>query len=97
MGLREEYDLEYLVNESESLVFEEMEQQLEEVSGDVCRCQDCILDIAALALNSMKPLYRVSLMGSVYASSLHKSEEREAASRAVAFAIDKITGNPSHS
>ncbi|MBI9101379.1 MAG: late competence development ComFB family protein [Spirochaetales bacterium] len=97
MSLREEYDFEYLVNESENLVFEELDAQLEmKERANVCRCQDCILDMAALALNSMKPQYRVSLLGSVYASSLHISSAREEAEKSVKMAIDKISSNPSH-
>lgn len=97
MNLKEEYDLEFLVNESEKLVFEELESQMsEEWAADICRCQDCILDMAALALNSMKPLYRVSLMGSLYASALHESAERDNARSAVNKAIKKISVNPSH-
>ena len=96
MNLKEEYDLEYLVNESEKLVIEELEKQLsEDWAADICRCQDCILDMAALALNSMKPLYRVSLMGNVYAPALD-SQERENARSAVNRAIKKISVNPSH-
>ena len=97
MGLRGEYDFEYLVNEAENLVIEELEKQLEkDEMKNVCRCQECILDIAALALNSMKPLYRVSLLGSVYASSLHGSEQSKAAAKAVKEAIRTISENPSH-
>lgn len=97
MAFKDKYDLENLVNESERLVFDELENQLSESwAADICRCQDCILDMAALALNSMKPLYRVSLMGRIYASVLQESEEKDRARTAVNQAIKKISLNPSH-
>jgi competence protein ComFB len=99
MALKDTYDLQNLVNEAEELVLEEMEAQLEEEdTKDVCRCEECFLDMAALALNSLKPRYRVSLMGSLYASALHDNEQaKREVSRAVAQAIKKIHANPSHS
>lgn len=98
MPLRDNYDLENLVNESEELVFEELDSQLsEDWAKDICRCEDCVLDMAALALNSMKPRYRVSLLGSLYASALHEdAQERQNARLAVNKAIKKISVNPSH-
>lgn len=97
MGIRDEYNFEYLVNESERLVLEELERQLGEADNDaVCRCEDCVLDMAALALNSVRPLYRVSLLGTLYASALEGSPEAEEAKAAVARSIKKIADNPSH-
>ena len=64
MGLKNSYDFEYLVNEAERLVFEELEQQLHD-DTDICKCQDCVLDMAAYALNHTAPNYRVSLLGKV--------------------------------
>ncbi len=56
MGLKDSYNFENLVNETERIVLEQMEIQLnEEVFKDICKCQDCILDMTALALNSLKP------------------------------------------
>lgn len=97
MAIRDEYNLEFLVNESERLVFDELDKQLSsEENANVCRCEDCIIDMAALALNSVKPLYRVSLMGTVYASVLDDSPEALEAKDAVTNSIKKIDANPSH-
>jgi competence protein ComFB len=49
MSLSDTYDFEYLVNEAERLVIEELEVQLDEFT-DICKCQDFVLDMAAHAL-----------------------------------------------
>ena len=97
MALKSEYDFEKLVNESENLVINEMERQLSlKKNQNVCRCEDCILDIAAFALNSLLPLYRVSLMGTVYAGNANRSPYADEVKEAVSAAILKIKANPSH-
>lgn len=95
MGLRDLYDFDSLVNEAERTVLSELEAQMA-VAVDICRCQDCVLDMAAYALNNVKPTYRVSLMGSVYARAVNDIEYAAEISRAVADAIKKIKANPSH-
>jgi len=95
MAFRESYDFDSLVNEAERLVTEELEAQLARTTG-ICQCQDCVLDMAAFALNNVKPSYRVSLMGSVYAKSGAKTAYTQEISRAVHDAIAKISANPSH-
>lgn len=97
MNIREEYDFEYLVNEAERLVLEHLGKQLDKRSEAVCRCQDCVLDMAAYALNNVKPLYRVSLLGTLYAHALTGSEYEQEVIAAVNTAIDRISANPSHS
>ncbi len=97
MSLKDSYDFENLINETERLVLEKMEILLQqESSRDICKCQDCVLDMAALALNSLKPHYRVSLIGTVYAQTLADGEYAEKVETAVAAAIKKIAENPSH-
>jgi len=98
MSIRDDYDFEFLVNEAERLVLEQLERQLGETDGDaVCTCQDCVLDMAALALNNVKPLYRVSLLGTLYARALEGSDYECEVSDAVKQAIKRISANPSHS
>jgi competence protein ComFB len=97
MNIREDYNLEYLVNEAERLVLDQLEKQLDEKDESaVCMCQDCVLDMAAYALNKIKPLYRVSLMGSLYAGSLRGSDYEAEIAQTVSQAIEKIAESPSH-
>ena len=95
MGLKDRYDFDSLVNEAERTVLSELEAQMA-AAANICKCQDCVLDMAAYALNNVKPTYRVSLMGTVYARAVNDIEYAAEISRAVADAIKKIKGNPSH-
>ncbi len=97
MSLKDSYNFENLVNETERIVLEQMEMQLqEEAFRDVCKCQDCVLDMTALALNSLKPHYRVSLIGTVYAQTIDEGKYSEEVKKVVASVIEKIAANPSH-
>jgi competence protein ComFB len=97
MGLKDEYNFENLVNESERLVIDEMERQLAlKRNANNCRCEDCILDIAAFALNALLPLYRVSLLGSLYAENAVRTPYAEDVRKAVEAAVLKVKKNPSH-
>ncbi|MBN1697680.1 MAG: late competence development ComFB family protein [Spirochaetales bacterium] len=95
MGIREDYNFELLVNAAERLVQDELEKQLKE-KEKICKCQDCILDMAAYALNKTKPYYRVSLLGKLYSESAAGSEYGNEVKKIVAEAIKKIGDNPSH-
>ncbi len=94
MAFGDTYDFDTLVNEAERMVIAELESQLRGAVG-VCTCQDCVLDMAALALNNVKPSYRVSLMGSVYAKGAN-AQYAQGVTRAVRDAISRIKANPSH-
>jgi competence protein ComFB len=97
MTFKENYDFELLVNEAENIVIEELGAQLaEDKEGKICKCQDCILDMAALALNNVKPAYRSSFTGVIYALGLKDGDFKEQVTSSVKKAIDKIKKNPSH-
>ena len=97
MAFIENYDFEHLKNDAESMVFKELGRQLENFSIPICLCNDCVLDMAAVALNSIKPLYRVSLLGSLYtASAMDEKGYATGIRDAVFSAIEKVRKNPSH-
>ncbi len=96
MSIRDEYDFEFLVNEAERLVLQQLEKQLGETVS-ACKCRDCVLDMAACALNNVKPLYRVSLLGTLYAHALDGSEYEQEVSNAVREAIRRVATNTAHS
>jgi competence protein ComFB len=95
MALKDRYDFDSLVNEAERLVLAELETQIAAEKG-LCSCQDCILDMAALALNNVRPAYRVSLLGTVFTRTEGKTEQARDIHRAVHEAIQKVKANPSH-
>jgi competence protein ComFB len=98
MGIREDYDFGVLVNEAERLVTDELERELaERADPSICVCQDCVLDMAAFALNAIKPMYRVSLLGTMYAHALDEGSDYARELRAaVDAAITKVHANPAH-
>ena len=98
MAIIDSYDFEHLRNEAEKVVLGELDRQLEVYSESICRCNDCVVDMAAMALNSVKPLYRVSLLGSLYtASAMDEQSYATSVREAVFNAIEKVRKNPSHS
>jgi competence protein ComFB len=97
MAFTDAYDFDLLKNEAETLVLHELEGQLETHDGTVCRCNECVVDMAAIALNAVKPLYRFSLLGSQYAAqAMNEQAYANSVQKAVAQAIEKVRKNPSH-
>jgi competence protein ComFB len=97
MAFIDNYDFENLVNEAEKLVLNELGSQLESYPGEICRCNDCVVDMAGMALNAVKPLYRVSLLGSLYAAqAMSGGAYADSVQQAVRTAIEKVRKNPSH-
>lgn len=90
MDLTTMYAFDDLTNEAERLVIEELGRQLEELGDRACQSDDCILDMAAYALNHVRPMYRVNLMGRLYADTLMDQYGKEIRA-AVAEAIRKIS------
>ena len=97
MAFTDEYDFDLLKNEAENLVVLELEQQLKAEPEGMCRCNECIVDIAAISLNSVKPLYRFSILGTLYASqAMTEKTYADSVKKAVSDAIKKVRKNPAH-
>jgi competence protein ComFB len=97
MAFIDDYEFHQLKNEAEQLVIHELEHQLTGVGDDICRCEECILDMAAMALNSVKPVYRYSLLGTLYAAqAMNEQTYADSVQQAVAHAIQKVSSNPAH-
>ncbi|MDR2467692.1 MAG: late competence development ComFB family protein [Spirochaetaceae bacterium] len=91
------YEFENLVDEGRQLVITEIGRQLAAYPKKICLCNDCILDIAAMALNSLQPRYRCSLLGSIYQSDgLSDPEYSASLKHAVKVAIERVGSNPGH-
>jgi competence protein ComFB len=97
MSIKDAYDFDFLVNEAERLVLDELEEQLgKDTENKICKCQDCILDMAAYALNNVRPVYRASLLGKLYSDAIGGTEYEEEITAAVEAAIEKVSKNPMH-
>ena len=97
MAIKDEYDFHLLANEAENLVLNELEMQLESEKGEMCLCNECVVDIAAIALNNVKPLYRFSLLGAQWASAaMTEQAYADSIKKAVLQAIKKVKANPAH-
>jgi len=97
MASIENYNFEHLKNEAENLVIKELNRQLEVYQEPICRCDECVTDMAAMTLNMVKPLYRVSLLGSLYTACAMDEEEYATSIRESVFtAIERVRKNPSH-
>jgi len=97
MGLQDTYNFDFLVNEAERLVLNELERELREDSqGAICKCEECVLDMAAYALNNVPPAYRASLKGKLYAQSMDRSDYADKVKKAVEKAISVVSKNPGH-
>lgn len=95
MRLRDEHDFDSLVNDAEDLVIDALEEAIARTPG-ICTCRDCVLDMAACALNSVPPRYRVSLLGSLSARSARGAAYERQIREAVAAAIARVQKNRSH-
>lgn len=89
MVFRELFQFDDLVNIAEELVIAELDRQLSVNLSDSDLSQDIVLDIAAFALNLVKPMYRVNLMGRIYAHAFEELYHDEIA-EAVRKGIKKI-------
>jgi competence protein ComFB len=97
MAFIDNYEFDLLKNEAENLVLHELGRQLEAYQGSICRCNECVVDMAAIALNSVKPLYRFSLLGSLYAAqAMNEKVYADSVQKAVGEAIERVRKNPSH-
>ena len=85
------------MNKNREVVLDMLEKILTNKSDDICRCQICVLDMAAIALNQLKPRYHTS----PFAGEEFKSEsDREAyfkeVREAIAYAIERVRKYPHH-
>lgn len=97
MNFIENYGLDEIKNEVEEVAFHELEKQLAAIPDeDICKCRDCIQDMACFALNQIRPRYTVSLLGSLYTRA-ETGELLKDISDIVGKAIEKISQNPLHS
>lgn len=85
-----------LVNLMEKEVYYVVDKVLNDMD-DVCKCEKCKMDIAAIALNNLKPDYVVSEKGEVYKKVNNMNYQFSSdVVAAVTRAIDIVSKNPKH-
>ncbi len=79
------------------IVDEVLEDLLKVPSLEICKCERCILDIKALALNKLPPKYVVTRRGEVFAKlDIFRNQIRVDVLKAVVESIEIVKKNPSH-
>lgn len=81
-----------LINVAEIVVFDVLDRLLPK--RDVCKCERCRMDIAAIALNNVPPNYVVSTEGKVRRAI--NRQLKVDVGRQVEDAIEKVSSNPHH-
>jgi len=94
VALIDYHDVDELKNRNEEKVWMAIEHHLGE-NTELCRCRDCILDAAAIALNTIQPRYHVYSFHE-HATTEEEGELLEEAKKAVATAFKKVTKRPHH-
>jgi len=98
MSLKTQCDFDLLVNIMEDIVISEVDKQLKlSENMKICRCQECILDICAIALNQLKPMYGSlnSFKGAMYKDHITQESEDDV-DKAVKKAMYKVISHPPH-
>lgn len=85
-----------LYNLMEDEVSQVIDKVLKEIDS-ICKCDVCILDIAAISLNNLKPNYVVTEQGYVFAKANNLNQQFNTDVVAtVTKAIDIVGKNPRH-
>ncbi|RCX09299.1 competence protein ComFB [Anaerobacterium chartisolvens] len=82
-------------NYMEEIVFNQMKEVLSDIN--VCSCEKCVMDIAAIALNALPPKYIVTEKGELFSKidSLKQQFEVDVIS-AITRAAVLVKRNPRH-
>jgi len=85
----------HIKNYMEEFVFNQMAEVLEDIK--MCKCEKCIMDIAAIALNDLPPKYIVTEKGELFSkvNSLRRQFEVDIIAAIIKAAII-VKRNPRH-
>jgi len=86
-----------LRNLMEGLVTQRLDEVLAEESNKICRCEQCRLDMVAIALNDLPPRYVVTQRGETYSKAdLLEVQRFVDVLTALAKAVKIVNNNPRH-
>ena len=84
-----------LINYSEVMVNERIDELL--AKNEVCDCQQCKLDVMAIALNKLPPRYIVSEQGELFSKAqAFTTQNLVDVVGAITDAIEKVSKKPNH-
>ena len=95
MSFKKKYPVESLINENEEEVFNVIDEVMAK-GKDICACQDCMMDIAAIALNNLTPHYRVFLVRPIHRDSEYVKARLQKVEEAVQKALAVVKARPHH-
>ncbi len=95
MKLNESYNLDAMKNRAEEMVFEAIEKEIQK-GGDMCTCEECVLDLAAWTLNHVKPAYYTSLLAPLTPRPEAERAIRVEIELALASGLKKLKTHPHH-
>ncbi|MBA1336995.1 MAG: hypothetical protein HPY66_3431 [Firmicutes bacterium] len=85
-----------LKNYMEDVVFHLLLDILKDMD-DVCKCEKCVHDIAALSLNRLKPQYVVTEKGEAYSKVLEMYTQFQVdVTTVILESIEQVSRNPRH-
>ena len=95
MALEDTYNLEKIRNNTKELVYERIEILLNE-RNDFCRCETCILDLAAFTLNRVTPRYTTSLLGELHPDRVLEKKIQVEIDLALRAGLKQLKVHPHH-
>lgn len=86
-----------LKNYTETVARQILKELVNKKQLDVCTCEQCLLDVLAMALNNLPPHYYVSNQGEVYSKLLATYNEfKTRVITELTKAAIKVKNNPRH-
>jgi competence protein ComFB len=96
---KEKFFTDELENAMEEIVFEQLDIIIKKKEESFCKCNICIQDIAAVALNNLPARYKNSLLDRIYISEDEKRRTLEMKVKVreeLLNAIEKVRNFPHH-
>jgi competence protein ComFB len=93
MALRDEYDFNIIENTIKESVIDALDKEID--SYEICKCEECIMDMVCYALNRLKPNYSASLYGALYSRAEAENLQEEIKNKVI-NAIEIVSQNCSH-
>jgi competence protein ComFB len=79
------------------VIIEELMPNILEKYEEICKCEICIDDIRAIALNNLKPRYVTTKRGCLYEKThLFEKQFLTDVTSKITEAIEKVSKNPKH-